>query len=323
MKKQLQPNKQKHIGVDVGGSKILALVIDDDAQVISKVKTQTPNKKELVLKAIGQTIEKLTVDFSEIASIGIGVPGLVDENGSLLFAPNLRHGEGLNYKDYVQEIYKINCCVNNDANCAAFAEWRAGNAKSYSNFVMVTLGTGIGGGLFISGELLKGSLGFAGEVGHMVIDPYGPLCPCGNRGCWERFASGTGLGRLARDEAVANKAPALVELANGDPEKVRGEDVILLAKKGVREAIKIIEDFAFWIAIGLANIAAVLDVQAFVIGGGVVEDSELWIEPVRKKFASLLLGSQIRQLPDIVASCFKENSGAIGAALLASKASFS
>lgn len=282
-----------------------------------RLKTETPSNKNQIIGAIKKVIDASNVDTRRVKAIGIGVPGLVESNGTLVFAPNLPHGQGLNFKDPIEEEFQKPCLINNDANCATYAEWQLGSGSRYSNFAMVTLGTGIGGGLVLNNQLFVGSLGFAGEVGHMVIDPYGPICPCGSRGCWERFASGSGLGRLARDEAYANKLNNLVELKGGDPENVKGEDVIFFAKQGDKDALKIVDDFAFWIAIGLANIAGILDLEAFVIGGGVVNNSNLWISPVRKKFATLVVGNKKRKLPRIVPSFFKEDSGAVGAALLA------
>ena len=136
---------------------------------------------------------------------------------------------------------------------------------------MVTLGTGIGGGAVLGGRLLEGAHGFAGEVGHMVIDPQGPPCPCGKRGCWERFASGTGLGRLAREAAHAGKIPAVVTLAGGDPEAVRGEHLTAAALAADPGALEVMDVFGWWLALGLANLANALDPSVIVLGGGLIE----------------------------------------------------
>src|SRR5205807_3790376 len=153
---------------------------------------------------------------------------------------------------------------------------------------LVTLGTGIGGGIVADGRLYRGANGFAGEIGHMVVDPHGPLCPCGQRGCWERFASGSGLGRLGREAAMAGAAPRLVELAGGDAEAVRGEHVTEAAREGDGEARAVMERFAWWGALGLVNLVNAFDPALFVIGGGLVAAGDLLFDPLRSQFSELL-----------------------------------
>ena len=149
---------------------------------------------------------------------------------------------------------------------------------------MVTLGTGIGGGIVVDGRVQVGSAGFAGEIGHMVVDPDGPPCPCGRRGCWERFASGAGLGVLAREAALAGRLGEVVRLAGGDPESVRGEDVSAAAAAGDPAARQVIEEVGWWIGFGLANLACVVDPECFVLGGGVVEAGDLLVDSARAAF---------------------------------------
>ena len=158
--------------------------------------------------------------------------------------------------------------IENDANFAVLAEQRLGAARGHDHVVMVTLGTGIGGGVMFDGRVQVGSGGFAGEIGHMVVDPNGPSCPCGRRGCWERFASGAGLGVRAREAALAGRLAEVVRLAGGDPESVRGEDVSAAAAAGDPAAQHVIREVGWWIGFGLANLAAVLDPGCFVLGGG-------------------------------------------------------
>ncbi len=150
--------------------------------------------------------------------------------------------------------------------------------------VLVTLGTGIGGGLIVGDELVRGAAGFAGEPGHMVVDPNGPPCPCGRRGCWERYASGSGLGRLGREAAEAGRAGAVVALAGGDPEAVRGEHVTAAAAGGDPEALAVMADFAWWVALGMANLVNLLDPEVVIIGGGLAEAGELLLGPTRAAF---------------------------------------
>ena len=205
--------------------------------------------------------------------------------------------------------------IENDANFAVLAEQRLGAARGHDHVVMVTLGTGIGGGLMIGGRVQVGSAGFAGEIGHMVVDPNGPPCPCGRRGCWERFASGAGLGVLAREAALAGRLSEVVRLAGGDPESVRGEDVSAAAAAGDPAAQQVIRQVGWWIGFGLANLAAVLDPGCFVLGGGVIQAGDLLIQSARVTFAELVEGGDRRPGILIVAAAFGERAGAVGGAL--------
>jgi glucokinase len=182
---------------------------------------------------------------------------------------------------------------------------------------MATIGTGIGGGLVSEGRLQRGRHGFAGEIGHMVVDPQGPRCPCGQRGCWERYASGSGLGWMAREAAQAGVAGRVVQLAGGDPEAVRGEHVTAAAGEGDAEAREVMARFAWWLALGLANLANVLDPEVIVLGGGMVSAGRVLLDPAREAFDRLVEGAGHRPLIPLVAARLGERAGAIGAALLA------
>jgi glucokinase len=162
-----------------------------------------------------------------------------------------------------------------------------------------------------------GGHGYAGEIGHMVVDPAGPPCPCGRRGCWERYASGGGLGLLAREAAMAGRLPAVVALAGGDPESVRGEDVTAAALAGDADARQVVEQLGWWVGFGLANLTCVLDPTCIVLGGGLVAAGELWFEATRAAFAALVEGGSAREPVVIVPAAFGERAGAVGAALAA------
>jgi glucokinase len=205
--------------------------------------------------------------------------------------------------------------IENDANFAVLAEHRIGAAVGHDHVVMVTLGTGIGGGLVVDGRVQVGAAGFAGEIGHMVVDPAGPPCPCGRRGCWERFASGAGLGVLAREAALAGRLGEVVRLAGGDAETVRGEDVSAAAAAGDPAAQQVIREVGGWIGFGLANLAALLDPACFVLGGGVVEAGDLLIASARAAYAELVEGGDRRPAAVIVPAAFGERAGAVGGAL--------
>ncbi len=255
----------------------------------------------------------------DAAAIGVGVPGLVDRAGTLHIGPHLRRMQHVPIAEQIVARVGVTAIVDNDANCHAVAEHAAGAAVGIDETLIVTLGTGIGAGVITGGRLLHGANGFAGEPGHMVVDPNGPPCPCGKRGCWERFASGTGLGRLARDAASGGRLDAAVALAGGDPEAVRGEHVTTSARAGDAESQAVLDELAHWIALGLANLVNVLDPAVIVIGGGLVGAADLLLPEVRRGFADLVMAGDLRPEVRIVPAMLGEQAGAIGAALLAAE----
>ena len=255
------------------------------------------------------------------SSVGVGVPGLVDVEGVLRFAPNLPGVVDLDVRGALLARFpNTTVRVDNDATCAGWAEAQVGAARGAVDALLVTLGTGIGGGIIARGRVVRGANGFAGEFGHMVVDPHGPPCPCGQRGCWERFASGSGLGRLAREVAAASPLGRMATLAGGDPEAVRGEHATAAAAEGDEQAEAVLARFGWWVAVGLANLANAFDPELFVLGGGLVEAGEILLAPVREAFADMVLAGAHRPVIAIVPAALGERSGAIGAALLAGEA---
>lgn len=295
------------VGIDVGGTKLLAVAGDRE------VRRLTPRGGPAVIETVCEVIEEL----GGADAVGLGIAGLVDRVGVLHMGPNLPGVIGFPFGSELSARLGVPVAVDNDATTATWAELQLGAAQGATEVVLVTLGTGIGGGHVTGGILQRGANGFAGEPGHMVVDPRGPLCPCGRRGCWERFASGSGLGRLARDAAAAGRATRVVELAGGDPEAVRGEHVTLAAREGDRGALAVLREFGWWVAIGIANLVNVLDPEVVVVGGGLAEAGELLISPVRERFAELVLAPEHRPQVRIVAAHLGERAGAVGAALLA------
>ena len=305
------------IGVDLGGTKCLGVVLAADDTIVAEHRVPTPLGPPAVIDAVAGLIAELQ-RAHPARRVAVGAPGLIDRNGVLRFAPNLAAAAEVPVRSELeQRLPGTTVVVENDANCAAWGEWTQGAARGADDVVMVTLGTGIGGGIVLGGALFRGANGFAGEIGHMVVDANGPICPCGKRGCWERFASGSGLGWLAREAAVAGQAVRVVALAGGDPESVRGEHVTRAAGEGDGEARAIIDRFAWWVALGLANLANVFDPERFVLGGGLIEDAGLLIEPVRRHFTDLVEAADHRPPISIVAAALGERAGAIGAANLA------
>jgi glucokinase len=320
------------LGIDVGGTKILGLALDAAGVVLAEEKMATPRWAAsetgggpggvAVVDAIATIADRLLADLGTdaeaVVSAGVGVPGLVDDEGVLRYAPNLPGGAGLEvHRRLGERLEGVRVVVDNDATCAAVGEWMAGAAFRATDAVVVTLGTGIGGGLVVGNRVARGAHGFAGEIGHMVVDPSGPPCPCGRRGCWERFASGSGLGRLAREAAHAGRLGEVLRRRGGDPEAVRAEDVTAAAAAGDGEALAVMGELGWWLALGLANLANLLDPSVFVLGGGLVDALDLVIEPVRTSFDSLVEGRRGRTQVTISLAALGERAGAIGAGLLA------
>ncbi|CAA9267937.1 MAG: hypothetical protein AVDCRST_MAG10-3066 [uncultured Acidimicrobiales bacterium] len=302
------------VGVDLGGTKCLAVALEGGT-VVDECRVQTPVGETALLDALADVATSVGAG-PDVLGVGVGVPGLVDRGGVLRFAPNLPGVVDLDIKAELELRLGGQVRVDNDATCAAWGERQAGAAQGYDDVILVTLGTGIGGGIVAGGALLRGANGFAGEIGHMVVDPDGPDCPCGQRGCWERFASGSGLGRLAQQAAAEGRAAQVLALAGGDPARVRGEHVTAAAAEGDLEAHAVLAQLGWWVALGLANLANVFDPQAFVLGGGLVEAGELLLDPVRAAFGQLLTGASHRPAVAIVPATLGEHAGAIGAACL-------
>jgi glucokinase len=326
---------QVTIGIDMGGTKVLGLAVDDEGVVLSELRVPSPGPRHAaagtagtdleaegpdpVIEVLASVTERLrdAID-GEVASVGVGAPGLVDNTGVLRYAPNLPRGNGLDIAGALSaRLGGMRTVVDNDATCAAVAEWAFGAAVGVSDAVIVTLGTGIGGGVIAGGHVVRGASGFGGEIGHMIVDPSGPPCPCGKRGCWERFASGSGLGRLAREAAHAGRLDEVVSLAGGDAESVRGEHVTMAAKAGDPGALVVLGELGWWLALGFSNLALALDPAVIVFGGGLLETVTLVLDRVRGAFDELLEGRQYRPEVPILPALLGEQAGAIGAALVA------
>lgn len=311
-------------GIDVGGTKILGQVIDPahPLERISTARVDTPRGGDAIVDAINQVYTTLDSAATErgkglVQAIGIGAAGQVDLRGVVRYAPNLPGVVECDLASPVAQRTHLPVVVDNDANCAMLAEWRVGAAVGATNAALVTLGTGIGCGLIVDGRLVRGAAGFAGEPGHAMIDPNGPPCPCGRHGCWERYASGSGLGRLARDAAAAGQADRVVALAGGDAENVRGEHVTRAALEGDPDSLEVMRKFAWWVAVGVANLVNVLDPEIVVIGGGLAEAGDTLLVPTREAYEGLVLAADHRPPVRIVAAALGADAGAIGAGLSA------
>ena len=298
-------------GVDIGGTKCLGVVVDDAGAILREERLTTPAGAEALL----DVLDGLAGALAPYDRFGVGAAGLVSIDGVWRAAPNVSGVWDFPIAERLADRLGHPVQVDNDATCATLAEWQAGAALGASDVVLVTLGTGIGGGIVAGGRLVRGAHGFAGEPGHMVVDPNGPPCVCGRRGCWERYASGSGLARLAREAATGGRLARVVALA-GDAEAVRGEHVQFAAREGDHEALVVIDQWAWWVALGLVNLTNLLDPEVVVMGGGLAGAVDLVLAPVRRHFVDLLYAPGHRRHPRIEMAALGEQAGAIGAALL-------
>jgi glucokinase len=312
------------VGVDIGGTKVAAGVVDGEGNVIAQLRRDTPTTSpQGVEDTIAEVVEELAAQH-DIVSVGIGAAGFVDaERATVLFAPHLawRHEplrEAVERRIRARLGRRIGrrTIVENDANAAAWAEYRFGAGREESRLVCVTMGTGIGGGIVTQGRVVRGRYGIAGEFGHMIVVPGGHRCECGNRGCWEQYASGNALVREARELARSNSpvAHTLLELAGGNPEAITGPLVTQAARAGDPAAVELFEDVGRWLGIGVANLAAALDPGTIVIGGGVSDADELLLGPCREAFRRTLTGRGFRPELTIARAQLGPAAGLVGAA---------
>lgn len=307
------------LGIDVGGTKCLGVVLSPAGAVVTALKRPTPRGEgslPMLITTLTEMVTAFEAECGAIDTVGVGVPGLVTYEGVLRAAPNLDGVADFDIAGELGSAIRQPVKVGNDATCGALAEWKLGAASGTRDMMLVTLGTGIGGGVVAGGKLQQGAHGFAGEYGHMVVDPDGPPCPCGRRGCWERYASGSGLARLAREYAIGRRVSRVIELAGGDAEAVRGEHVQQAAREGDADSMKVIDAFGRWVALGLVNLTNVLDPQCFVLGGGLAVGSDLYLDPIKRWFEELLYQPHLRTIPEVAFAHLGERAGAVGASLL-------
>ncbi|GAA1934089.1 ROK family glucokinase [Streptomyces sodiiphilus] len=309
------------VGIDIGGTKVMAGVVDADGTVLERVRAETPEKSKSA-KAVEDTITELVLDLTDrhdVHAVGIGAAGWVDADRSrVLFAPHLAwRNEPL--RDALSARLAVPILVDNDANTAAWGEWRFGAGRGEDHLVMITLGTGIGGAILEEGRIKRGAYGVAGEFGHIQVVPGGHRCPCGNRGCWEQYSSGNALVREARELAAAESpvAHGIIERVGGQVADITGPLITELARQGDPMCVELLQEIGQWLGVGIANLAAALDPSCFVVGGGVSEADDLLIAPAREAFRRQLTGRGYRPEARIVRAELGTDAGMVGAADLA------
>jgi len=307
------------IGVDVGGTKIAAGVVDEAGTLLATTRRETPaTDPELIEAQIADAVHELRATH-EVAAVGVAAAGFVNSaTGRVRFAPNLAWRDEPLGRDLGERL-GLPVTVENDANAAAWGEFRFGAASHVEDMVLITVGTGLGGGIVTEGRLLRGAGGLGAELGHVRVVPDGIRCGCGNRGCWEQYASGSALEREARDLVASGSlhAARLLELCEGKPKRLRGRMVTQAAHEGDPASVELLADLGRWLGEGMASMAAVLDPSAFVVGGGVVEAGDLLIEPARHALGRNLPARGHRPEIEVEAATLGNEAGIIGAADLA------
>ena len=310
------------IGVDIGGTKVAAGVVDESGVVIDRERRDTPGDDAANTEAVIVDVVDALRARHEVSAVGIGAAGWVAaDNATVLFSPHLAwRGEPL--RADLERRIDLPLVVENDANAAAWAEYRFGVAAGQPVVVVVTLGTGIGGALIVDGTVFRGAYGIACEYGHVTVVPEGRLCACGNRGCWEMYASGRALARDARELAIDSPVAAerMMRMA-GSIDAIDGPVVSAAADEGDPAAVSICTNMGRWLGKGLASLAAVLDPSMFVIGGGVSAAGELLLGPARQEYRHTLTGRGFRPVAEIRSVALAADAGLIGAADLARAAS--
>lgn len=298
------------LGLDVGGTKISAGIVTADGNLHDKITVPTPKgaPSGAVIHLLLDLISQLRDGNPGVAAVGVGAAGLVEwPQGIIRWTPNSGYS-GVELRRLLEYHIGLPVVVDNDANTAALAEAKFGRGGPYCNMAFLTVGTGVGAGLIINGQIYRGRSGMAGELGHMVVNPGGERCGCGNQGCLEVMSSGTTLERLGRD---------ILEEEFGDSSQITGRIVYTAARDGHSGAIAAFQKIGYWLGISVANIINVLDVEAVVVGGGLVGTGELLLEPVRRSAHDHTFARAHRTDVNILASTLGNDAGVIGAGHLA------
>jgi glucokinase len=304
------------IGLDVGGTKTVAVRMRSDGTVLARAQRATPADDEDAICEGMVAVAREVADGS-VAAVGISAAGMVEAGtGILRFAPNLALRDA-SLADRLQGALGVPTLAENDNTAAVWGEVRVGAAQGFRHVLHVGVGTGIGGGIVLDGKLFRGAHGFGAEIGHVIVEPGGPLCGCGNHGCWEQVASGTAITRAGRAAVERHPHSAIGELVSGDPDAVTGELVTEAARGGDATALGILMEVGHRLGEGIAGLVNVLDVEVVTVGGGASDAGELLMAPARKAFVTALMAPEHRPEVPVLEAKLGADASAVGAAILA------
>lgn len=311
------------VGVDAGGTKIVAGLVAGDGTVVTRLRRTTPRggDGDAITEVIAGAVEELCT--SGPLPVGVGAAGIVDPAGTVRYAPNIPAWADYPLAAALHARLRVPVVVGNDANVAAWGEYRVGAGSGGTgagggprSMVMLTVGTGVGGGLVLDGKLVVGQHGLGAEFGHIVVAEGGPRCGCGNHGCLEALASGTAIGRAAEEAAAEGRIPPASRLAAAE-RPLLGKAVTVAAYAGDEFAVALLAERGFWLGVGISALVNALDPALVVVGGGAMEAGEFLLAPARAAAAERVMGQAHRVLPPIVAAELGDEAGIVGAALLA------
>ena len=307
-----------YVGVDVGGTKVAAGLVDADGRITSQCRVQmnSSSSAEDGLRSVLSAIEQVIVEGPRIASIGICAPGPLDPvAGIVLNPPNVPCWRNFPLAESVRKVYEVEVKVDNDANAAALAETRWGAARGYKNVFYATIGTGIGTGIILDGKMFHGRTGSAGEGGHVSIDYRGPICRCGKRGCIEALASGTAVAQRARERIAAGRTSSMLEFAGGRPDGITGEVVATAYGRGDELARELLIESVDALAVWLSNMIDLLDPEVIVIGGGAAGLYQAFFDVLRQDVPKLAVNPRAGDV-SIVHAHYGAEAGIAGGAAL-------
>lgn len=306
-----------YIGVDLGGTHLRAIRIDQNGQIYThqKVRSAAKSGPAVLIQQIAELIEKVVGEVArhEIAGVGVGVPGPVDPDSGVVYqAVALKDWFDVPLRQRLEELTGLQIQVGNDANVAAVGEWRFGAGRGCQHFVYVTISTGIGGGVIVGGRLLLGRKGMAGEVGHVIVDPKGPLCSCGDHGCWESVASGTSFTRAANAALASDPTSRLHQMTEDG--LISAKDVITAAEADDPLALRLLKEEGEWLGIGMRNLLHLYSPERIAVGGGLANALPLFLPQIETTIRRRAM-IPYRDVP-VVAAELGDNAGVIGAAAL-------
>ena len=309
------------IGVDLGGTQIRAALADGEGRILHRASCLTLAEEgpEPVIGRIKAAIREAvhSTGWAQVVGIGIGAPGPINPwTGVIHQAPNLPGWRDVPLRDIIQKEFQVPTHLGNDANIAALAEYRFGAGQGVDDLIYMTISTGIGGGVIAGGQLLLGADGLASEVGHMTLEPHGPLCNCGNIGCLEALASGPAIARDARQRIEEGAQTIIADRVGGDLRKVTAKAVGQAAQGGDELAIELIQRAGFYIGVGIVNLIHLFNPRLFVIGGGVSKAGDLLFDPIRATVRERAMPA-MRQNVRVVSAALGDDVGLLGAVALA------
>lgn len=309
------------IGIDVGGTNLRGALVTREGKILKRMKIASEADKGI--DAVVDNLVKLIKSVGEgedVAGVGFGIPGIIDfRTGVITQAPNISNVKNYPIRENITRRLgsEMSVVIENDANCAALGEWWMGSGKDAGSLVMITLGTGVGGGVVLEGRLWRGADGMGGEVGHMTIYPGGPKCNCGNYGCLEVYSSATGIRRMVKEVlSDSSSQTALRDLVKDEDPGRMPEAVMKAALEGDRAALGIWEQFGTALGIGMASLVNILNVEMIVIGGGVSQAWEMFIDKALSELKRRALRAPAERVR-VMKSVLGDDEGIIGASYLA------